>query len=678
MNGRLKIKGKIFTYLIFPIAMAVVLFLVGAWITVTNSEAGTIILSLSIVYGIAAVVMYIVNQKITLQELTKFAMDYAQVQKELLDNMVMPYGLIDRGGNIIWQDGELRKMLRKESGKSICEVFREIKPEQLELAQVCKELHITYKDSNYRVLLKKVDTDNIFENTGALEIENQEYFIAMYLFDETRLKRIEKENSDQKLVVGWIYIDNYEEVLQSVEDVRGSLLSALIDRKINKFASSCDGIVKKVEKDKYFVVFKRQYLDILRSDKFSIVDEVKTVSIGNELQVTISIGIGVGSDKYSQLCDYARAAMDLSLGRGGDQAVVKDGENVYYYGGKTKQVEKNTRVKARVKAHALREIIESKENVLIMGHKISDIDALGAAVGIYKAVKSFDKNAHIILNDITTSLRPMVDRFNASGEYEKDLFIDSDQAISMVDKNTLVVVVDVNNPERTECPEILRISKSIVVFDHHRQTSEIIDNPILSYVEPFASSTCEMVAELLQYIQDGIKLKPLEADAMYGGIVIDTNNFIQKTGVRTFEAAAFLRRHGADVIRVKKMFRDDFNEYKCRADSVRKTEMFLGNFAITECDAEGVESPTVVGAQVANELLDINGIEASFVVTKYNDIVYVSARSIDKVNVQLIMEKIGGGGHMNMAGVQIPGGDIEEVKQLIIETVKHMKDDLSI
>lgn len=678
MNGRLKIKGKIFTYLIFPIILAIVLFLVGAWITVLNSEAGTIILSLSIVYGIAAVVMYIVNQKITMQEMTKFAMDYAQVQKELLDSMVLPYGLVDKNGNVLWQDGELKRLLRKDAGKSICEVFKDIKPEHLDLQENRKELHIFYKDNNYKVIFKKVDTDHVFDNTGALEIDNQEYLIAMYMFEETRLKRMEKDNADQKLVVGWIYIDNYEEVLQSVEDVRGSLLAALIDRKINKFVSGCDGIVKKVEKDKYFIVFKRQYLDIMRSDKFSIVDDVKTVSIGNELQVTISIGIGVGSDKYAQLCDYARAAMDLSLGRGGDQAVVKDGENVYYYGGKTKQVEKNTRVKARVKAHALREIIESKENVLIMGHKISDIDSLGAAVGIYKAVKSFDKNAHIILNDITTSLRPMVDRFNESGEYDKDLFINSDTAISMVDADTLVVVVDVNNPLRTECPEILRISKSIVVFDHHRQNSEIIDNPILSYVEPFASSTCEMVAELLQYIQDGIRLKPLEADAMYGGIVIDTNNFIQKTGVRTFEAAAFLRRHGADVIRVKKMFRDDFSEYKCRADSVRKTEMFLGCFAITECDAQGVESPTVVGAQVANELLDINGIEASFVVTGYNDTIYVSARSIDKVNVQLIMEKIGGGGHMNMAGVQIPGGNVDEVKQLIIETVKEMKDDITI
>ncbi len=501
---------------------------------------------------------------------------------------------------------------------------------------------------------------------------------AIYLLDETRLRRLERENIDQKLVVGLIYVDNYEEVLQSVEDVRASLLAALIDRKINKFISGLDGIVRKLEKDKYFIIFKRQALDVVRSDKFSIIDDIKTVSIGNELQVTVSIGIGVGAETYSQLSDYSRAAMDLALGRGGDQAVVKDGENIYYYGGKTKQVEKNTRVKARIKAHALREIIESKESLLIMGHKISDIDSLGAAIGIHKAAKVLNKQAHIILNDITASLRPMVDRFIEHEEFGAEMFIKSEQAVEMIDGNTLVVVVDVNKPSRTECPEVLTMTKSIVVLDHHRQTSEVIENALLAYIEPFASSTCEMVAEILQYIQDGIRLKAVEADAMYGGIVIDTNNFVQKTGVRTFEAAAFLKRHGADVVRVKKLFRDNFSDYKWRADSVSKAEIFMDCFAITVCESEGVQSPTVLCAQVANELLDINGIEASFVLTDYNDKIYISARSLDSINVQLIMERLGGGGHMNMAGAQIKDRTVREVKYQVIQTIKQMREDKAI
>ena len=651
MNGRLKLKGRVFTHLIYPCIMSVVLFVVGIWITVIDSDAGSIILSLAIVYLIFTIVMYVVNQKLVMQELIKFAVDYAQVQKELLDDMVIPYGLIDRQGNILWQDGEMSHLLRREYGKRVPEVFKEITDEHLELGDEIKEMHINFKDHFYRVQLKRVDTDKAFNNTEILDIENQEYVIAMYMFDETRLRKIEKENFDQKLVVGLIYIDNYEEVLQSVEDVRASLLAALIDRKINKFVANIDGIVRKLEKDKYFMVLKRQSLEAIRSEKFDIVDDVKTVSIGNELQVTISIGIGMGAETYGQLCDYSRAAMDLALGRGGDQAVVKDGENVYYYGGKTKQVEKNTRVKARVKAHALREIIETKESLLIMGHKLSDIDALGAAVGIYKAARLFNKPAHIVLNDVTASLRPMVDRFLDSEDYGPEVFVNSEEAVDIMNSGTLVVVVDVNRPSRTECPELLKMTKSVVVLDHHRQTSEIIENALLAYIEPYASSTCEMVAEILQYIQDGIRLRPLEADAMYGGIVIDTNNFVQKTSVRTFEAAAFLKRHGADVIRVKKLFRDNFSDYKWRADSVSRAEIFLDCFAITVSESEGVQSPTVLGAQIANELLDINGIEASFVLTEYNNKIYVSARSLDTINVQLIMERMGGGGHMNMAGV---------------------------
>ena len=548
MNGRLKLKGRVFTHLIYPCIMSVVLFVVGIWITVIDSDAGSIILSLAIVYLIFTIVMYVVNQKLVMQELIKFAVDYAQVQKELLDDMVIPYGLIDRQGNILWQDGEMSHLLRREYGKRVPEVFKEITDEHLELGDEIKEMHINFKDHFYRVQLKRVDTDKAFNNTEILDIENQEYVIAMYMFDETRLRKIEKENFDQKLVVGLIYIDNYEEVLQSVEDVRASLLAALIDRKINKFVANIDGIVRKLEKDKYFMVLKRQSLEAIRSEKFDIVDDVKTVSIGNELQVTISIGIGMGAETYGQLCDYSRAAMDLALGRGGDQAVVKDGENVYYYGGKTKQVEKNTRVKARVKALALREIIETKESLLIMGHKLSNIDALGAAVGIYKAARLFNKPAHIVLNDVTASLRPMVDRFLDSEDYGPEVFVNSEEAVDIMNSGTLVVVVDVNRPSRTECPELLKMTKSVVVLDHHRQTSEIIENALLAYIEPYASSTCEMVAEILQYIQDGIRLRPLEADAMYGGIVIDTNNFVQKTSVRTFEAAAFLKRHGADVI----------------------------------------------------------------------------------------------------------------------------------
>ena len=372
----------------------------------------------------------------------------------------------------------------------------------------------------------------------------------------------------------------------------------------------------------------------------------------------------MNGDTYSQNYDYARTAIDMALGRGGDQAVVKCGQKIQYYGGKAQQLEKTTRVKARVKAHALRELLETKDCLLIMGHKIGDIDCFGAAIGMYRIAAALNKKAHIVINEVTSSVRPMMERFE-TGDYPKDLFLTGSEAADIVDNNTALVVVDVNRPSITEEPDLLKLVKTIVVIDHHRQSSEIITNATLSYVEPYASSACELVAEILQYVADSIRIKSPEADAMYAGIVIDTNNFTNQAGVRTFEAAAFLRRNGADVTRVRKLFRDSMEDYKARAEAVRQAEVYKKCFAISVCPAEGVESPTVVGAQAANELLDIVGMKASVVLTPYEGKIYISARSIDEVNVQVMMEKLGGGGHRTIAGAQLPGATVEEAKEKV-------------
>lgn len=371
--------------------------------------------------------------------------------------------------------------------------------------------------------------------------------------------------------------------------------------------------------------------------------------------------------------EYARSAMDLALARGGDQAVVKTKEQITYYGGKTQQMEKNTRVKARVKAQALREIIEAKDKVVVMGHRLTDADSFGAAVGIYRASKALNKKAHIVVNEVTTSVRPMLEEFNAANSPETGIVINSSQAQEIVDRSTAVVVVDTDRPSYTECEEILSMTPTVVVFDHHRRGNESISKAVLSYIEPNASSACEMVAEILQYFADNVRLKSGEADCMFGGIVIDTNNFMTKTGVRTFEAAAFLRRCGADVTRVRKMFRDDMAEYKARAESVRHAEVYRG-FALSICPGKGLESPTIVGAQAANELLNIVGVRASIVLTEYNGKVYVSARSIDEVNVQVIMERIGGGGHLNVAGAQLQCS-VEEAMKIIRRTLDDMLEE---
>ncbi len=536
------------------------------------------------------------------------------------------------------------------------------------------ELETTYEEKDYRIVLHKTTLEEIVDEHPLVEYpEGGVYLTSMYLFDETQIKYYMKENQDQKLISGLIYIDNYDEALESVENVRRSLLVALIDRKINKYISDVDGIVRKLEKDKYFIVFQYRYLKNMQENRFSLLDEVKNVSIGNEMAVTLSVGLGVNGENYTEACEYARIAMDLALGRGGDQAVIKDGENIYYYGGKSKQVEKNTRVKARVKAHALREILENNDKVIIMGHKIGDVDSFGSGIGIYRAAKSMAKRCYIVVNEITSSVRPLLDGFNPGNGYEEDLFLNSSKAIEKVDDNTVVIVVDVNRPSYTECEELLQIAKNIVVIDHHRQSSEVIDNAVLSYVEPYASSASEMVAEILQYIGDNIKIKQLEADALYAGIVIDTNNFVNKTGVRTFEAAAFLRRNGADIIRVRKMFRDNMEDYRAKAETIHNMELFEEIFAISVSPTDGIESPTIVAAQAANDLLNISGIKASFVLTEYNSKVYISARSIDEINVQLIMEQMGGGGHLSTAGAQLKNCSLDNAKEQLKSTIKRMR-----
>ena len=406
---------------------------------------------------------------------------------------------------------------------------------------------------------------------------------------------------------------------------------------------------------------RNKSLNELKSLKFNILEEVKTVNIGNDLSVTLSIGIGANNGSYQNNSDAARVAIDLALGRGGDQAVLRDGDSISYFGGKTAAVEKSTRVKARVKAQALREFIDSKETVVIMGHRLFDIDCFGAAIGVYRAATSLNKKAHILIDEPNTTTKPFIDEFRNSQDYDQNLFISVAEAREMVDDNTLLIVVDTNKPDYTECEELLHRTRTIVVLDHHRQGNAYIRDSVLSYIEPYASSACEMVAEILQYFTEGLKLRNIEADALYAGIMVDTSNFIQRTGVRTFEAAAFLRRCGADVTRVRKLFREDLENYKAKGDAIRNVEMYRGHYAISECSPdERVDSPTVVASQAANQLLDIKGVKASFVLTRYNGMIYISARSIDEVNVQIVMERLGGGGHMNMAGAQFPGATFEE------------------
>lgn len=680
MNDKLKVKGQMHGYLAWPLLLSLFLVCANIAVAFVSKIAAGVMTPFTLCYIVIATWVYIYSRKRILSGLVEFSTEYAWIQKQLLADMTLPYALVDEDGRLLWTNHAFEDVLRleKSAGKNLLNLFPEVTKTDLATDDEAVMVHTSFGEHKFRLDLQPLYVSST-EQEEREAIVGRQKMLAVYLFDETEILRYRQEITDEKLVAGLIYLDNYEEALESVEEVRRSLLTALIDRKVNKYIGSMDGVAKKMEKDKYFFIIKQKYMEQLQEERFSILEDVKTVNIGNEMSVTLSIGIGMNGGSYSQNYDYARVAIDMALGRGGDQAVVKDSGRIQYYGGKSQQLEKATRVKARVKAHALRELMETKDRLLIMGHKLSDIDSFGAAIGIYRIATALNKKSHIIINEVTTSVQPMMNRFLDNPEYPEDLFLTGPQAAELVDSNTMLVVVDVNRPSITDAPELLRMVKTIVVLDHHRQSSEVISNAVLSYVEPYASSACEMVAEVLQYIDDSIKIKSAEADAMYAGIVIDTHNFTNQTGVRTFEAAAFLRRNGADVTRVRKLFRDDMVEYKAKAAAITSAEVYRTAFSIGICPSDGLQSPTIVGAQAANELLEIKGIKASVVLTQYHDIIYISARSIDEANVQVMMEQLGGGGHRTIAGAQLENVTIEEAKQRVKEVIDQMlsKGDIS-
>ena len=651
-----------------PFILGAVLAVLDILIFILNWPSGLLILAFLVGYFAMLVYLYMENRSIMTKEMVRFAAEYEHVENRVLQQMVHAYAILDGSMRVLWRNGAFdtlvgEAVLRK---KNLTQAFPQLRREALPHDDNLIRIPVTWEDRNLTAHIRRVSLAGLASGSVLLGEEGmQESVYLLCLTDDTAVRIAVQEVDDQSMVAGFVYIDNYEEAVEPLEEVKRSLLVALIDRQVSKYILSFDGICSKIEKDKFLIIVRKHQMRQIMESQFSLLEDVKKVNIGNEMAITLSIGVGMDGLTYAQNYEFARNAVDIALGRGGDQAAVKTPGNVRYFGGKTQQAEKNTRVRARVKAEALKEIIRAKDSVFIMGHKNGDPDSFGAAIGIYRICRTLNKRAYIVLNERSTSLRSVLTLFENNPEYADHPIITSEFALTAVTSNSALVVVDVNQPARTECPELLEMCKSIVVLDHHRAGKDVIENATLSYVEPYASSACEMVSEILQYVGENIRIRPEEADAIYGGIVVDTNNFVGKAGVRTFEAAAFLRRNGADVTRVRKLFRDNVAEYKAKADTVSQAEIYRDVYAFSVCRAEGLESPTVVGAQAANELLDIRGIKASFVFTEYQNKVFISARSIDEVNVQVILEKIGGGGHMNIAGGQLEGVTVEEAMEQV-------------
>ena len=696
-------------YLQMPLYVIAVFVLCDIWMLTVSVVAGIVGIIFTAVYSVVVIVLYISSRVSSEAAYANRAMENGRVQKDLIREFPIPYAILDKTGRIAWANDEFAHITNTSKRKlmrlTAMQVFEGLTHEMIP-GECDEPVHadIEYDGKEYRVEIKNIrvnpdgpvdsaqeqetsEHEEEMENLPVTEDQPQEKkktikrkkhtgvtnFTAMYLFDMTERNKLAKENEEQKLVTGLIYIDNYDEIFDDLEEVRHSLLVALVDRKINKYMANVDAIVRSFEKDKYMFVMPKKYLPQLQENKFALLDEVKAINIGNDLPLTLSISLGTEYKSFIEDFEAARSAMELALGRGGDQVVLKSNDKITYYGGRSQGTEKSTRVKARVKTLAFKELLETKEKVIIMAHKNPDMDAFGSAIGVYRMVNSMNKEAHIVINEVSSAISPIYGNFTANSMYGDDMIINNEQAIEMINADTMLVVVDVNNPSLTECEELISYAKTVVVFDHHRQTKDVIANATLSYVEPFASSACEMIAEMLQYMDEKIKLRPSEADAMYAGILIDTDNFLTKTGVRTFEAAAYLRRSGADVMRVRKMFRSDIDSYRQKADGVRNAEMVLGMFAVSVFEPkEGPESPIVLTAKVANEMLNIAGVRASFVIAQLGDDVKISARSIDDVNVQIIMERMGGGGHANIAAAQFKNTTKEKVKKQLVNLLEEM------
>ena len=679
MKNAQKSRLSIAFYMRWPLILSVLAVVFNLLLAALSPQTAALMSIFTAAFVLISLWLYFYSRKGLFAGLISFAQGFDSVQKQLLRDMRAPAAICDEQGRILWKNRAFADMLSAENASTghIQAVFPDITKEILLSEDGAAIVHSSFGERRYSVELiwtALAEDDEGAGLTASMLQETGKTVIALFVSDETELLEYQQRYEDSRLCEGLIYLDNYDEALETVEEVRRSLLTALVDRKISNYISEMNGIVKKLEKDKYLFFVMEKDMRRIVEDRFSILEDVKTISIGNELSLTLSIGVGMDGGDYQSNYELARTAIDLALGRGGDQVVVRAKDKISYFGGKSQAVERNTRVKARVKAHAFKELLDSKDKMIVMGHKMGDVDCFGSSIGFWRIATAFGKKAYVVVGDANNAVKPMRKRFEESEDYPRDMFVNGSKALDLVDRNTILVVTDVNRPSITEEPRLLSACETIVVLDHHRKSSETIDNATLSYVEPYASSASEMVAEIIQYIGD-IKISPMEAEAMYAGMVIDTQNFTNQTGVRTFEAAAFLKRCGADIIRVRKMFRENLVDYKAKADAIDKAEIYRDNFAISTCNAEGAEAPTVVGAQAANSLLEIRGIKAAIVLTPYQDKIYISARSIDEVNVQVMMEKLGGGGHKGVAGAQLAGAKLEDAKAKVRAAIDEMLEE---
>ncbi|EQH78667.1 DHHA1 domain protein [Clostridioides difficile DA00310] len=589
------------------------------------------------------------------------SLDIDETTKKAIINLPIPLCILEFDGNISWYNGKFYDMIGQKDllDKNIEDIVK-----NLNLRKVLNEnkemyTEINYKEKEYTIIYNVIKND---------QEKNPKYLMILYWIDKTEYLKVKQNYDDEKNAMMLIQVDGYDEVLKSAAEDKRALINVEVEKILSALELNSNGALRRTSKDKFFLVMHKKELKKLEAEKFSILDTIRHIDYGNNLPVTISIGIGIDGDTLNENLKLATGALDLALGRGGDQAVVKTKDKFVFYGGKSKAVEKKTKAKSRLIGHALREVIQQSDQVYIMGHKYPDMDAMGAAVGVYDICKSCNKTANIVLQSVNESIEIFINKINENNYYKK-LFIGKEEAIDNCTKNTLVVVVDTHRPNYTECEELLKLSEKVVVIDHHRRGVEFINDAVLLFHEIYVSSTCEMVTELVQYMDEDVTINKLTAEGLLAGISLDTKNFAFKTGVRTFEAASYLRKVGADTIEVKKFFNSDVKDFIIKAEIIQSTKIINNRICLAYSSTE-IDSINVIIAQTADELLNIKEVEASFVLGEKDDTIFISARSLGQINVHVLMEKLGGGGHIDIAGAQLKNVSLKEAYKMVNKIIE--------
>lgn len=594
-----------------------------------------------------------------IQELT---FDVDSAAKNALINSPFPVIIVETDGNIIWKNNKFVKtFINNNINEHLESIIKEIKQDIINGDKKTFVQNVEIENKTYQIIGEYVRNK---ENKKGEKV----YTITLYFIDNTVETELSKKYADSRTCVGLMVIDNYEEIAQRISAQELPQVIAAVEKQIYDWANRIECLVVKKDRDSFVIIFEKKYLEQLEQEKFDILDTIKQIETSEKMAVTLSIAISEEGENNIEKYKAAISSLDIALGRGGDQAVIKKDGNYVFFGGRSQEVEKRTKVKARIIAHALEELITESKNVMIMGHVNGDIDSMGASLGMYRFARSIGKEAYIINQTSDITLAGFMESLKSEPEYQTAI-IDKNEALSKVDSETLLIIVDTHKKNYVEAPELLEETEKIVIIDHHRKSTDAIENASLLFHEVYASSAAELVIEILQYASQDITLTSYEVEALYGGIMVDTKDFTFKTGVRTFEAAAYLRKLGVDIIKVKKIFQMDLENYNIISDIVKNTELINGTIGIATYD-ETNKNAGIICAKAADELLTISDITASFVIGNDGNKTFISGRSVGDINVQIILEKMGGGGHITVAGAQIEELSIEDAKNLVIEKIE--------